>query len=48
VSGAIEPDDYIDRINKNGFRNITIHKQKGIEIKEEVLLNYLRNKKLPI
>lgn len=48
LSGAIEPDDYIDRINKNGFRNITIHKQKGIEIKEEVLLNYLRNKKLPI
>ena len=41
VSGAIEMNDYLDIINKQGFKNVTVHKQKGIAIPEEVLLNYL-------
>jgi len=41
VSGAIEMDEYLDIINKQGFKNVTVHKQKGIAIPEEVLLNYL-------
>ena len=46
VSGAIEMDNYLDIINKNGFQNITIHKQKEIEIPEEVLLNYLSKQEI--
>ena len=42
----IEKDDYPDIINKNGFQNITIHKQKEIEIPEEVLLNYLTKQEI--
>ena len=41
VSGAIEMDEYLDIINKQGFKNVTVHKQKEIAIPEEVLLNYL-------
>jgi len=41
VSGAIEMNDYLDIINKQGFKNVTVHKQKEIAIPEEVLLNYL-------
>jgi arsenite methyltransferase len=48
VSGAIEMDDYLGIINKNGFQNVTLHKQKEIEIPEEVLLNYLGNRKILI
>jgi len=40
VSGAIEMDEYLDIINKQGFKNVTVHKQKEIAIPEEVLLNY--------
>lgn len=41
VSGAIEMDEYLEIIGKQGFKNTTIHKQKEIAIPEEVLLNYL-------
>ena len=41
VSGAIEIDEYLDIINKQGFKNVTVHKQKEISIPEEVLINYL-------
>ena len=41
VSGAIEMNDYLDIINKQGFKNVTVHKQNEIAIPEEVLLNYL-------
>lgn len=46
VSGAIEMDSYLDIINKNGFQNITIHKQKEIVIPEEVLLNFLTKQEI--
>jgi arsenite methyltransferase len=41
VSGAIEMDEYLDIINKQGFKNVTVHKQKEIAIPDEVLGNYL-------
>ncbi len=44
VSGAIEMDEYLKIIREKGFQNITIHKQKAIEIPNEVLVNYLSQK----
>jgi len=41
VSGAIEMDEYLQIINKQGFKNVTVHKQKEIEIPFEVLEKYL-------
>ncbi|MFO7656609.1 MAG: arsenite methyltransferase [Bacteroidales bacterium] len=41
VSGAIEMDEYLEIINKQGFKNVTVHKQKEIEIPVEVLEHYL-------
>lgn len=41
VSGAPEMDEYIEIINRQGFKNVTIHKQKEIVIPVEVLVNYL-------
>lgn len=43
VSGAIEMDEYLGIIEKAGFTEITIHKQKEIAIPEDVLINYLSN-----
>ncbi|MBP8959436.1 MAG: arsenite methyltransferase [Bacteroidales bacterium] len=41
VAGAIDINEYLSIIEKQGFKNITIHKQKEIVIPDEVLLNYL-------
>ena len=41
VSGAIDLNEYIGIIEKQGFENVTIHKQKEVVIPDEVLLNYL-------
>jgi len=41
VSGAIEMDEYLGIIEKQGFKNTTIHKQKEIAIPDEVLSKYL-------
>ena len=41
VSGALEMDDYMRIIHEQGFKNVTIHKQKNIDLPEEVLENYL-------
>jgi len=41
VSGAIEMDEYLEIIKKQGFEEITIHKQKEIAIPADVLVNYL-------
>ena len=46
VSGAIEMDTYLDIINKNGFQKIILHKQKEIEIPEEVLLKFLTKQEI--
>jgi SAM-dependent methyltransferase len=46
VSGAIDINEYIGIIEKQGFKSIEIHKQKEIVIPEEILLNYMSNKEL--
>lgn len=44
VSGAIQKEIYLELIQKNGFRNITIQKEKPIVIPNDILLNYLSQK----
>lgn len=41
VSGAIEIAEYLEIISANGFKHTTIHKQKAIDIPDEVLAQYL-------
>ncbi len=41
VSGAIDINEYLEIINKQGFKNVIVHKQKEIEIPFELLENYL-------
>lgn len=41
VSGAIDMDEYLGIIRNQGFRNITVHKQKAIDIPVEILQDYL-------
>lgn len=43
VSGAIDIDEYIHIIKRQGFKEITIHKQKEISIPEDILQSYLNN-----
>jgi len=46
VSGAIDLNDYVAIINRTGFKNVTIHKQKRIDIPESVLENYLTKQEM--
>jgi SAM-dependent methyltransferase len=46
VSGAIDIDEYLGIINKQGFKNVTVHKQKEIAIPDEVLENYLSKQEI--
>ena len=41
VSGALKIEEYLEIINKQGFKNVTVHKQKEIVIPVVVLENYL-------
>ncbi|MDR9419103.1 arsenite methyltransferase [Gracilimonas sp.] len=41
VAGAIQKEDYLKHIKKAGFENITIQKQKPIEIPNDILSIYL-------
>lgn len=44
VSGAIQKDEYMDHIKDLGFENITIQKQKTIELPDDILSRYLDDK----
>ncbi len=46
VSGAIRMESYLAIVGQQGFREITLHKQKAITIPDEILTNYLDNKQL--
>lgn len=46
VSGAIAKESYLDLIKKAGFKNVDVKKEKGIDIPEEVLMNYLNAEEL--
>ncbi|MDO9153480.1 MAG: arsenite methyltransferase [Paludibacter sp.] len=43
VSGAIDINEYLKIIKNTGFKSIEIHKQKEIEIPEEILKEYLND-----
>lgn len=46
VSGAIQKKEYIELIQKNGFENIQIQKEKVIDIPSDILKKYLNNAEL--
>lgn len=41
VAGAIQKDEYLQLIEANGFKNITLQKEKAITIPGDILSNYL-------
>ncbi len=41
VAGAIQKTDYLKLISEAGFENITIQKEKAIQIPDDILINYL-------
>lgn len=46
VSGAIQKEAYLEMINTNGFSNITLQKEKTINIPDDILKNYLNEEEL--
>jgi SAM-dependent methyltransferase len=46
VSGAIQKEVYLELINANGFSNITLQKEKPINIPDDILRNYLNEEEL--
>ena len=46
VAGAIQKEVYLELINSNGFNNVTIQKEKAINIPDDILKNYLNEQEL--
>jgi arsenite methyltransferase len=46
VSGAIQKQVYLELIDQNGFENMTIQKEKVINIPDDILQNYLSQEEL--
>lgn len=46
VSGAIQKKEYLDLIEANGFKNITIQKDKAIILPDDILSQYLNEKQI--
>jgi ubiquinone/menaquinone biosynthesis C-methylase UbiE len=46
VTGAIQKDEYLGLISANGFKNISVQKEKVIVIPDDILSKYLNNKEL--
>ena len=46
VSGAIQKESYLELIQTNGFSNITLQKEKPINIPDDILKNYLNEEEL--
>jgi hypothetical protein len=46
VSGAIQKNVYLELIDHNGFKNVTLQKEKPIIIPDDILRNYLSEKEL--
>lgn len=46
VAGAIQKGDYLGLIEKAGFQNITIQKEKVITVPDEILANYLSEEEI--
>jgi arsenite methyltransferase len=48
VSGAIQKQVYLELIQSNGFKNITIQKEKPIVIPDDILSNYLTTEQIDV
>jgi SAM-dependent methyltransferase len=46
VSGAIDMQKYLEIIEETGFQNITVHKQKEVQLPDEVLRRYLNDEEI--
>lgn len=46
VSGAIQKSEYLNIIEKSGFENTSIQKEKAVSIPDEILKNYLSEQEL--
>lgn len=46
VSGAIQKDEYLSLIEKNGFKDITLQKEKKIVIPDDILDKYLSKEEI--
>jgi arsenite methyltransferase len=46
VTGAIQKDVYLELINHNGFKNVTVQKEKAIIIPDDILSNYMDIKEI--
>ncbi|MCW5907868.1 MAG: arsenite methyltransferase [Chitinophagales bacterium] len=46
VSGAVQKEVYMELIAANGFKNITLQKEKAIVIPDDILKNYLTEQEL--
>jgi arsenite methyltransferase len=46
VAGAIQKDEYLDLIRQQGFEDITIQKEKTIELPRELLSRYLSDQEI--
>lgn len=46
VAGAIQKEEYLGLIRENGFREITIQKEKEIHLPEDILKNYLNESEI--
>jgi SAM-dependent methyltransferase len=47
VSGAIQKQDYLDIVEKTGFVNMTVQKEKEIVLPDDILLAYLSKDEVP-
>ena len=46
VAGAIQKDDYIQKIKNVGFQNIIIQKEKTISLPDDILIKYLNEEEI--
>lgn len=46
IGGAIKKDAYIELIKTSGFKNVTVQKERVINIPDEILINYLSKEEL--
>ncbi|MDX5418277.1 MAG: arsenite methyltransferase, partial [Hymenobacteraceae bacterium] len=46
VSGAIQKEEYLKIISEAGFVNITVQKEKAIEVPDEILRDYLNEEEI--
>jgi SAM-dependent methyltransferase len=46
VAGAIQKNDYLKLIKANGFKNLTLQKEKVITIPDDILSNYLSTEQI--